>query len=886
VRLLIAAALLCAAGAVSGAAAQTPADANRPAGGADPARPTKQARATRLPAGIGAIAVDGRLTEAAWVQAIWMTDFVQKMPNEGAAPSDSMRIALVYDGDALYVGARMYSRDPSKLQAPLSRRDNTAQADHLWVSFDTYHDRRTAYSFGVTASGVRMDWYHPGDNEYELDMGFDPVWEANAVIDALGWTAEMRIPFSQLRFTDRPVQVWGFNADHWNPATSEDVFWIPVPTNQTGWSSWMGELVGIEGIQPSRRLEIVPYAASEARYTSVSGAGDPFNNGANLTGRFGADLKMGLGPNMTLDATVNPDFGQVEADPAVVNLSAFEVFFDERRPFFTEGGQLLRGNGPSHFYSRRIGAAPACAASGDYVDCAQNATILGAAKVTGRLASGMSVGGLAAVTAREHARTYDSTTSTFGKTLVASPAGYGVARVQQELGASRSVVGVTLTTVQRDLDPVLAPRFTKQAYTGGADWVLRWMRGTYVLRGWLGFSHVRGEAAAIDRVQRSPVHFFQRPDADYVDYDPTRTSLSGSVANLEFAKNGGNFVGGFGYGWESPGYEPNDAGRLGNADGRFGFLNVQYRQTKPRGKLQNWSVGVYNATEYNFGGDRQYFVTEPYVNLTFRNFWNFNTYFDYFPRAFSNSATRGGPLMATTASWNWVGQLSSSFGARNSWNARLYYGEDELGAETYRISGRLSVRPSTAFELSATPNYLRAFTSRQYVATFGGGSPATYGGRFVFAVVDQSTFLLQLRANYTLGPDLTLEVYAEPFAASGRYYGFGELTQPRTFNLREYGTGGTTIARDTAGNYVVTDNAGADTLRIDNPDFNVLSFRSNAVLRWEWRPGSTLFLVWAQNREEEDSRGRLVGFRDLTDSFGAPGANFFAVKVSYWIPVD
>lgn len=846
--------------------------------------PQKQIHAVRLHA--GGIHLDGRLDDPAWAQAEWISDFVQKMPKEGAPPSDSMRIAILYDSDALYVGARMYTTDPSKLQAPLSRRDNTSQADHLWVSFDSYHDRRTAYSFGVTASGVRMDWYHPTDNEFDLDMGFDPVWEAKANIDSLGWTAEMRVPFSQLRFTDRPVQVWGFNADHWNPATSEDVFWIPVPTNRTGWSSFMGELVGIEGIKPSRRLEVMPYGAADAHFTSATAPGDPFNSGANLAGRAGADLKMGLGPNLTLDGSVNPDFGQVEADPAVVNLSAFEVFFDEKRPFFTEGSRLLQGNGPSYFYSRRIGARPACAASGDFVECPQNATILGAAKVTGRLASGMSLGGLAAVTAREHARSYDTATATYGSVEVAPPVGYGVARVQQEFGASKSVVGVTLTTVQRDVSGSLASRYTKHAYSGGADWVLRWDRGAYVLRGWAGFSHIRGDSLAILRVQQSPVHFFQRPDADHVDIDPSRTALTGSVANLQFSKTNGSWLYSLGGGWESPGYEPNDAGRLGNADGAFGSVNVTYRQTQPRGKLQNWDIGVYNGTEYNFGGDRQYHVTEAYADFTFKNFWTINTYFDFFPSSFDHSATRGGPTMRTAQSWNYVIQLRNNFGAKTAWNGRVYYGEDELGGETYRLSGQLSIRPSSRFQLSATPNYLRAIGPRQYVATVGsGGPPETYGSRYVFARIDQSTFLIQLRANYTIGPDLTLEFYGEPFAASGKYYGFGELAQSRTFRLREYGTSGTTIARDTAGNYIVTDNGGADTLRIRNPDFNVLSFRSNAVLRWEWRQGSTLYLVWAQDRFRFAPTGRLVGFRDLTDSFGAAGDNFLALKVSYWIPV-
>jgi hypothetical protein len=601
---------------------------------------------------------------------------------------------------------------------------------------------------------------------------------------------------------------------------------------------------------------------------------------------------MGLGPNMTLDATVNPDFGQVEADPAVVNLSAFEVFFDERRPFFTEGGQLLRGNGPSYFYSRRIGAAPGCPSAGDFTDCPQNATILGAAKVTGRLASGMSLGVLTAVTGRESAESYSVDAlgvGSFSRSEVAPPAGYGVARLQQEFGASRSVVGVTFTTVQRDLEPgsALAGVYNRRAYTGGADWVLRWDQGAYQLRGWLGFSHIQGDTAAINRVQRSGVHFFQRPDAGYVHYDSVRTSLTGSVANLEFSKTSGSWLYGLGYGWESPAYDPNDAGRLGNADGRFAFANVRYRQTKPSGKFQNWGVGLYNSTEFDFGGDRQYHVAELYADVTFRNFWSLNTYFDFFPRAFDHSATRGGPTMATPQSWNYVVQLSSHFGAKTSWNARVYYGETELRGETYRLSGALSIRPSTRFQFSATPNYLRSISPHQYVTTFDtGGSAATYNSRYVFARIDQSTFSLQLRANYTIGPELTFELYGEPFAASGRYYGLGELAQARTFRLREYGTDGTTIARDTSGNYLVTDNGGADTLSIENPDFNILSFRSNAVLRWEWRPGSTLYLVWAQDRFGFDPRGKLVGFRDLGDAFGAQGDNYFAVKVSYWIPVN
>lgn len=850
--------------------------------------PPKQVTAVRVSS--GAIHLDGRLDDSVWTNARWIEDFTQKMPVEGATPSDSMRIAILYDEHALYIGARMRSRDPAHIQAPLSRRDNTSQAEHLWVSFDTYHDRRTAYSFGITASGVRMDWYHPTDNEYDLDGSFDPVWEARAVIDSLGWTTEMRIPFSQLRFNDLPDQRWGFNADHWIPAHNEDVFWIPVPTNRTGWSSWMGELVGISGVKPSRRLELLPYVAGNSTLTGARDPLNPYDDGKNLTARAGGDLKMGLGPNITLDATVNPDFGQVEADPAVVNLSAFEVFFDERRPFFTEGSQLLRGNGPSYFYSRRIGGPPRGSADGDFVDYPSSAAILGAAKVTGRLASGFSLGALTAVTGRETARTVVFDTlgvPTFGRTAVVPLSGYGVARAQQEFGSSGSVIGATLTGVRRDLPSgeALAALYNREAVAGGADWVLRWNRGTYEVRGWLGFSHIRGDAAAIDRVQRSAVHFFQRPDAGYVTFDSTRTSLTGTVANLELDKNGGlHWLYGFGAGWESPAYDPNDAGRLGNADGRFGFVNLRYRETRPTRAFQNYSVGVFANGEWDFGGDRQYLFTEVSGDVTLRNFWTINSYFDFFPRSFDHSATRGGPTIATPQGWNWVGQVGNSFGAKTKWTARVYYGQDELGGETYRVSGALSVRPGPRWQVSATPNYLRAIEPRQFIDSAPGGSAATYGTRYLFSFIDQSTFSLQLRLNYTVRPDLTLEVYAEPFAASGRYSGLGELAAARGFGLRPYGTGGTTLARDSVGDYTITD--GADTILVANPDFNILSFRSNAVIRWEWRPGSTLYLVWQQNRSAFDTRGVHVGPGDLWDSFRATGDNFLAIKASYWFSVQ
>ncbi len=363
----------------------------------EPAAARKQAQAVRIQG--RAPTVDGKLDDAAWSAAPALTGLVQKLPAEGAPASEATEVRFAYDDDALYVGARMFSRDPAGIQAPVSRRDNGEQAERLLVSLDTYLDRRTAYTFGVTASGVRLDWFHPSDSEGS-DASFEPVWMARTRRDSLGWTAEMRIPFSQLRFSRADVQTWGVNVTRRIPSTNEDQYWAMVPASATGWASRFGDLAGITGIRQTRRVEFTPYVASGADFTSSPGEGNPFDDGSQASVRVGGDVKMGLGPNLTLGATINPDFGQVELDPAEVNLSAFETFFGERRPFFTEGSQLLSvGN---FFYSRRIGAPPRSAAvfgladrvAGDYtyLDVPPTSTNLGAAKLTGRLPSKTSIG--------------------------------------------------------------------------------------------------------------------------------------------------------------------------------------------------------------------------------------------------------------------------------------------------------------------------------------------------------------------------------------------------------------------------------------------------------------------------------------------------------------
>lgn len=850
----------------------------------DDARVRKQMTATRVPA--GSVALDGRLDESVWADAPFVSDFLQKEPNEGAIPDERTEVRILYDDHYLYIGARMYSQAPEDLRLDLNRRDNPGNSEQIIVSLDTYLDRRTCYEFGVSAAGVRTDRYHPVDDEYRRDKSYNPVWDARTHLDDEGWTAELRVPFSQLRFNPQSRQVWGINLNRWIPTRREDNFWVCVPRNETGWSSYFGDLVGIEGIAPSRRIELLPYVAGDGQFRTAPDLADPFHDGTNFDGRVGTDLKMGLGPNLTLDATVNPDFGQVEADPAVVNLTDFETFFSERRPFFIEGSQLFTDGLPAYFYSRRIGAPPHGDAEGDFVDRPNNTTILGAGKVTGRLSSGTSIGFLGALTSRETARTLDTKLDLRDKTTIEPLTGYGVARIQQEFGRDRSTVGLLLTGVERDLDqlPHLAAVLRQRAFTGGADWRLRFRGGMYEIAGNLGFSYVNGDTSVIRKTQESSARYYQRPDADYLTFDPTRTSLSGYTGTLNINKNSGrHWLWGAGLAMESPGFELNDAGQLRSADDIDAWINLRYRENEPGPVFRSYRIAISTDRGWNFGGARQYAALGFNASATLTNYWSIFLDWNFKPRSLSDSKTRGGPLMETpSGSWAGAG-LNNSFSANTRYSANAYYNEDEDGGWGYEGSAQFSTRLGRRLYAAVQPRYLRDVDVRQFVDAISGGPEATYGSRYIFATVDQSQLSAQLRLNYFFTPDLSLEVYAEPFAASGRYSRFGELTAARRRDLRVYGEAPGTAITDTAGVYYVTDGG---EFTFTRSDFGVRSFRSSAVLRWEFRPGSTLFLVWQQNRAADEDPGVHVGPRALGRTLRASGENFLAIKIAYWIPVS
>ena len=828
--------------------------------------------------------IDGRLDDAAWSRLTPIADFVQQQPREGQAPTEATEVFIAYDDEAIYVGARLHRRDPKELARAVTRRDGYGNSEKFTITFDPQMDRRTAVGFGVSVAGVRSDFRHTQDDDMRgRESQFDPVWTAATQEDASGWTAEMRIPFSQLRFPKAERQRWGLQMDRYLPDKNEDIQWAMVPPRETGYVSRFGTLEGLDGVSPTRPVEFLPYVAGDATRRATASTANPLNR--PFAGRMGLDAKTALGSSLTLDATVNPDFGQVEADPAEVNLSAFETFFDERRPFFTEGSEMVRGNGAQYFYPRRIGAPPRGSATGDFVDMPRNSTILGAAKLTGRLPSRLSIGAVTAVTAAEQARVFRVDSGVTNTVQVEPRSAYGVLRLQQEIGRQASTVGASFSTVQRSVgsQPTLASLLTRESYFGGADWRIRFQQGKYAISGFVAGTHVAGDTASIRRLQVANSRLFQRPDRRDAIYDPRKTSMSGYSAQLRADKDAGQHVlWGAEVKLESPGFEMNDLGRLQSTDDIEYNADLQIRETTPSRYLQNWRLGFETRGAWNFEGTHQLNTWTQNSTATLRNFWNLNVRSTINLPTVDDAVTRGGPYMGLPREFRQEFRVNNPFVAKTAWRLNGGYGVDEFGAWRRNVSGQITLRPSPRVSVSVEPILQSGTEPRQYVTRIVGGT-RTYGNRYVFAFIDRTTISTKLRANYAFSPNLSLEAYAEPFVASGRYSRMGELSAPRSRLLREYGTDGTTIATDSAGTRRITD--GASTFTISNRDFNILSFRSNMVMRWEWIPGSTFFLVWQQNRRTAEAFGDPARASDLFRTTRANGDNFLAVKVSYWLPV-
>jgi hypothetical protein len=595
---------------------------------------------------------------------------------------------------------------------------------------------------------------------------------------------------------------------------------------------------------------------------------------------------MGLGPNLTLTTAINPDFGQVEADPAEVNLSAFETRFPEKRPFFLEGAQLFNIGHPNFYYSRRIGGRPIGPADGDYVEYPESTTILAAAKLTGRLPSKTSLGFIAAVTDDEDARVASAGLLEQRDVPVAPRAYHFVGRMLQEFGPAASTAGFIVNYLHREFDQgsPLADLYSRNALGVAGNTLLRFRGGQYEFRASGGGSFLNGSEKAVERWQRSSSHYAQRPDRDYSPLDPTLTSLAGWSIQMNFDKTGGrHWLWGASTKIDSENFEVNDFAQLNGADGWMTSANIRWRETQPGKVFRNYSVQLNAQTDTTLRGLRQSGRLRSVFNVTWLNYWTSSINVARDLATTSVSLTRGGPLMARGPGWTTNVNFGNRASSRTRISGALQWRTNDDGASMMAANATLSMRPGPRWSFSVSPTYDRTTEPQQYVSTLSGGRPVTFDHRYVFAFIDRSTMSMEYRLGLTLKPDVNLDVYAEPFAASGRYYDYGELLAPASRERLKYGTNGSILTVNPDGSQVVNVDGAMFSLR--NRDFNTLSFRSNVVLRWEWRTGSTLYVVWQQDRAGTEVLGTRVGVGDAFRSLTAPGANIFLVKTSFWIPV-
>lgn len=846
------------------------------------------------------ITIDGLLDEAVWKKTP-ISGFIQKDPNEGQPSTEQTNMWIAYDDHYVYVAGMMYDSKPESIDRTLFRRDDSRPSDWVYLFFDTFKDNRSAYIFGINAAGSKNDgtMFNDGWEDYS----WDGVWDVKTRICENGWCFEMRIPFSQLRFSNAEEMVWGINIKRQINKLNEHSYLVMVPKTESGFVSKFAELRGIRGIQQKQRIEALPYIVQKAQYL-VHDPKDPFYKGNQYKTSIGGDLKVGLGSNLNLDVTFNPDFGQVEVDPASVNLSAFETYYQEKRPFFIEGSDVFGfGYGgannnwgfnfgtPELFYSRRIGRSPQGWSQHEgYVDQPNETRILGAAKLTGKIGD-VNLGFLSALTDKMH-----STTDSMGVRLkdeVEPLTHYGVLRVQKQFNDGKQSLGMILTTVNRNLpDNYLSDRLSKQAYTFGFDgWTFLDEEQTYVITGSAVGSYTSGSQAYMQRLQKMPYRYYQSPDAspDY-SFDPNRESISGWFTRIMLNKQKGNFYVNAALGAMSPGFEHNDLGSQWMANRINSHLVLGYRWYEPDGTFRRKNINLAYNINKEFDGNmlrNGLFMTG---SVQFMNYYGlgFNASVNF--ESTSRTFTRGGPVVKMP------GGMSAGFNfntdSRKEFALFVYGGlsSDQDGSKYFDISTSIDWKPSSQLMISMGPGFSSGNEKHQWVSSFTDVKAVdTYGKRYVYADMKQTTISADIRVNWTFTPELSLQLYLQPYFSVGQYKDFNELKKSRTYDFAYYGKdNNSAVSYDKENETYEVDpdgNGEAAKFAFSNPDFNYKSFRANLVLRWEVLSGSVLYLVWTRDQADFQDAGNFRLGRDFKNLFSQEANNIFMAKFSYWLDI-
>lgn len=843
------------------------------------------------------VELDGELRENVW-QRPSVAPLIQHDPDNGDPPRQPTDWWVAYDEEALYVAARLHDAAPESIACNLGRRDTWPNSDWVFLNLDTFNDDRNGYSFRVNPAGVIGD--ATIFNDGWTDESWDPVWDCAARIDERGWAVEMRIPFSQLSFPESDEQVWGINFSRRTLRTQERADIIHLPRGESGYCGRFPDLLGLRGICGARRVEMLTYGVGKGSFSDVDEF-DPFHDDREYTWDFGTDLKWCVSSNLMLNATVNPDFGQVEVDPAVVNLSAYEIYFSERRPFFVHGANTFRFGqegtnnnwnfnwmDPILFYSRRVGRAPTLSLyDHDYADVAAATTILGAGKVSGTIGN-TNVGFMTSFTAEEEAelqlggKRWDQT--------IEPLANYSALRLKRTRPDGHRGIGLMATSTLRDLpDARSREELVHSAMAAGVDgWIMLDDDAVWALKGYFAGSHVAGDAAAIEELQYSSRRYYQRPDVDHVEIDPTRESLSGWTGRTMLNKQSGNFRLNTALGAVSPGFEINDAGFQTRADQFNWHLSSGYRWHDPKGfaRERGFDIAAYRTWDFSGTPDNYGYGAFYFVNLS--NYWGVNGSVFHNPDRQSHRYTRGGPAMRLpyhqSADINLSTDRSKSLCAEVGTAAS----RGQEGSRTASGYVNVHLRPTAALQVSFMPSYNWSDDRTAWVDRVADElMTPTYGVRYLYGDLEYRELALTTRIDWTFSPKLTLQAYFQPLFATGDYRDFKEFARAATYEFNHYGRdGGSTIAYDPAGDVYEVDPDGsgaAEPFSFGNPDFNFKSFKLNAVLRWEYRPGSTLYLVWTQNRTDFADPGDFDFSRDWGSLMSAEGENIVLAKVTRWL---
>ena len=839
--------------------------------------------------------IDGKLDDEAWLSVGWGGDFVQRSPYEGKAPTQNTQFKILYDARYLYIAFRCYDTEPDSIVKRMSRRDGF-EGDWVEVNIDSYHDKRTAFSFTTSVSGVKGDEFI-SNNGGNWDTSWNPIWNTKTNVDSLGWSAEVRIPLSQVRYGNKEEQVWGLQFTRRDFREESRSVWQFIPQNSGNWVSSFGELRGLEGIKPQKQIEIQPYIVAQAE-TFEKEEGNPFATGSDYKFTGGVDGKVGLTSDLTLDFTINPDFGQVEADPSVLTLDGFRIFFSERRPFFVENRNLFdygytyaEAGGPftsdNLFYSRRIGGSPHGSPDlqdGEYADVPDFTAILGAAKFSGKTKSGLGIGILESVTSRETARI--DFNGERRNEVVEPLTNYFVGRVTQDFNEGETVVGGIFTATKRDLDGTGLDFLRKDAYTGGIDFQHWWKGRTWLLTANGVFSRVDGSAEAILNTQTSFEHLFQRPGAKHVEVDSAATSLVGTGGMVKVGRLNKKWMLETGVTWRSPELELNDIGFMTNTDEINYFLWTGYRWTDPFSIFRRLQLNYNHWLRWDFGGNNLYQAVNTNLHATFKNFWGLGGGVTYENKDISNNALFGGPVLRRSkgiAPWFYFysDQRKIVQFQANCFFAQGFEKGDPRTVHIEDYSIWVGIQPTNALNFSVGPGYNRNERKIQYVT----GLDFQDDTRYIAGTVDQRTFSATFRLNYSITPDLTLQYYGQPFISRGRYEDYKYITDPmaESFDGRFHLYSDAEIGYDAQDEeFEVDENLdGVADYTFSEPDFNFIQYRSNMVARWEYTPGSELFLVWSQGvTNMGNPEDKLIP--SLTDNlFSEKARNIFLLKLTY-----